>query len=53
VGAVALVPIGRVVSVQYTLEGLWRYTSRDAFYAAPLAPLVRPNGTDDRNFVFS
>ena len=48
VGAVALTPIGRAVSVQYALEGLWRYTSRDAFYAAPLAPLIRPNGTDDR-----
>ena len=48
VGAVALAPIGRSVSLQYTLEGLWRYTSRDAFYAAPMAPLVRPNGTDDR-----
>ena len=48
VGGVALAPIGRWVSLQYTLEGLWRYTSRDAFYAAPLAPLVRPNSTDDR-----
>ena len=37
----------RSVSLQYTLEGLWRYSTRDAFYAAPLAPLVRPDGSHD------
>lgn len=47
-GAVALAPVGRTVSLQYTVEGLWRYTSRDAFYAAPLVPLIRPNGAADR-----
>lgn len=36
------------LTLQYTLEGLWRYSTRDAFYAAPLVPLVRPDGGNDR-----
>ena len=36
------------ITVQYLLEGLWRYSTRDAFYAAPLFPLVRPDGDQDR-----
>ena len=36
------------LSLQYTVEGLWRYSSRDAFYAAPLFPLVRPDASNDR-----
>jgi hypothetical protein len=31
------------VAVQYKAEGLWRYSTRDAFYAAPLFPLVAPS----------
>ena len=38
----------QTLTVQYTLEGLWRYSAKDAFYAAPLFPLVRPDGTNDR-----
>ncbi len=38
----------RAVTVQYTVEGLWRYSARDAFYAAPLLPLVRPTTSDNR-----
>lgn len=38
----------RNLTLQYTLEGLWRYSAKDAFYAAPLFPLVRPDGTNDR-----
>jgi hypothetical protein len=37
----------RAVTLQYTLEGLWRYSTRDAFYAAPLFPLVRPTASND------
>ena len=48
VGAVARVNPAPALSLQYTVEGLWRYTSRDAFYAAPLHPLVLPNGSRDR-----
>lgn len=47
-GVVARVNPFRTVTVQYTLEGLWRYSAKDAFYAAPLFPLVRPDGTNDR-----
>ena len=36
------------LSLQYTLEGLWRFSSKDAFYAAPLFPLVRPDDSNDR-----
>jgi hypothetical protein len=36
------------VTLQYTVEGLWRYSARDAFYAAPLFPLVRPTASNDR-----
>jgi hypothetical protein len=36
------------VTLQYTFEGLWRYSPRDAFYAAPLFPLVRPTAGNDR-----
>ena len=33
------------VTVNYTLEGLWRYSVHDAFYAAPTFALVPPDGT--------
>ena len=36
------------VTVNYTLEGLWRYSVRDAFYAAPTFALVPPDGTSRR-----
>ena len=36
------------LSLQYTVEGLWRFSSKDAFYAAPLFPLVQPDGSGDR-----
>ncbi len=36
------------VTVNYTLEGLWRYSVHDAFYAAPTFALVRPDGTPRR-----
>lgn len=48
VGLVAKASPSRTVTLQYTLEGLWRYSSRDAFYAAPLMPLVRPDASGDR-----
>ncbi len=38
----------RDVTVRYTLEGLWRYSTQDAFYAAPTFPLVRADGTSRR-----
>ena len=46
-GVVATADPLRAVSLQYTLEGLWRYSTRDAFYAAPLFPLVRPSASND------
>ncbi len=36
------------VTLNYTLEGLWRYSVRDAFYAAPTVALVPPDGTSRR-----
>jgi hypothetical protein len=36
------------VTVNYTLEGLWRYSVLDAFYAAPTFVLVPPDGTSRR-----
>lgn len=36
------------VTFTYTLEGLWRYSTRDAFYAAPTVALVPPDGTQRR-----
>jgi hypothetical protein len=33
------------VTLQSIVEGLWRYSTKDAFYAAPLFPLVRPDGS--------
>jgi hypothetical protein len=33
------------VTVNYTLEGLWRYSVHDAFYAAPTFALVPPDDT--------
>ena len=36
------------VTVNYTLEGLWRYSVHDAFYAAPTFPLVPPDDTSRR-----
>ena len=36
------------VTVNYTLEGLWRYSVHDAFYAAPTFALVVPNGSSRR-----
>ncbi len=40
-------PLGPV-TVNYTLEGLWRYSVRDAFYAAPTFALVPPDSTGHR-----
>ena len=48
VGAVLRASPTTKLSVQYTLEGLFRYSVRDAFYAAPLMPLVAPDGSGDR-----
>ena len=36
------------VTVNTTLEGLWRYSVHDAFYAAPTFALVRPDDTSRR-----
>ena len=36
------------VTVNYTLEGLWRYSVHDAFYAAPTFALVAPNNSSQR-----
>ena len=36
------------VTINTTLEGLWRYSVHDAFYAAPTFALVRPDGTSRR-----
>ena len=38
----------RAVTARYTFEGLWRYSTQDAFYAAPTFPLVRADGTSRR-----
>ena len=48
VGAVLRASPTAKLSLHYTLEGLWRYSVRDAFYAAPLMPLVAPDGSGDR-----
>ena len=34
--------------VQYIVEGLWRDSTADAFYAAPLIPLIRGNSSNAR-----
>ena len=47
-GTVASIRPASALTVQYTLEGLWRYSSRDAFYAAPLFPLIAPGPDRDR-----
>ena len=47
-GLVVRIAPAAAFTVQYLVEGLWRYSTRDAFYAAPLFPLVRPDGRDDR-----
>ena len=49
IGLVGKASPSRRVDVQYTLERLWRYSTRDAFYAAPLIPLVAPDGAGDHN----
>ena len=36
------------MTVNSTLEGLWRYSVRDAFCAAPTFALVPPDGTSRR-----
>ena len=36
------------VTVNCILEGLWRYSVHDAFYAAPTIALIRPDGTSRR-----
>jgi hypothetical protein len=38
------------VDFQYTGAGLWRYSTRDAFYAAPLFPLI-PGGAGNQRYV--
>ena len=48
VGAVLRASPTAKLSVQYTLEGLWRYSVRDAFYVPPLMPLIVPDGSGDR-----
>ncbi|WP_421853206.1 alginate export family protein [Novosphingobium sp.] len=48
VGLVGKVSPARTIDVQYTFERLWRYSSRDAYYAAPLMPLVGPNASGRR-----
>ncbi len=47
-GSTFTVHPNRSVSVTYTLEGLWRYSLVDAFYAAPTIPLVPPKGSRQR-----
>jgi hypothetical protein len=47
VGVVSTISPSPSVTLQSTLEGLWRYSTKDAFYAAPLFPLVRPDGSHD------
>jgi hypothetical protein len=47
VGVVSTVSPSSRITLQSTLEGLWRYSTMDAFYAAPLFPLVRPDGRHD------
>jgi hypothetical protein len=47
IGTVLRASPAPAVTLQYTLEGLWRVSVRDAFYGAPLAPLVRPDGSRD------
>lgn len=36
------------LTLQYIIEGLWRYSTKDAFYTAPLFPLIRPDSRGDR-----
>jgi hypothetical protein len=36
------------VDLQYTGAGMWRYSTRDAFYAAPLFPLIAGNAEHQR-----
>ena len=36
------------LKVQYIIEGLWRYSTADAFYAAPLMPLIPGNSSNKR-----
>ena len=48
VGAVLALHPFPSVTVNYLLEGLWRYSVRDAFYAAPTFPLVVPNNDPQR-----
>ena len=38
-------PLAEAVTMNATLEGLWRYSVHDAFYAAPTFALVPPDGT--------
>jgi hypothetical protein len=40
----------RAVDFQYTGAGLWRYSTHDAFYAAPLFPLI-PGSAGNHRFV--
>ena len=46
-GTLGLHPV-EAVTVGCTLEGLWRYSVRDAFYAAPTSALAPPDGTSRR-----
>ena len=38
----------RSLTLQYKIEGLWRYSVHDAFYAAPTFALVMPSGANER-----
>jgi hypothetical protein len=48
IGATAALHPLETVTVSYLIEGLWRYSTEDAFYAAPTFPLVPPDGTSRR-----
>ncbi|PLC40607.1 hypothetical protein C0Q88_22700 [Ralstonia pickettii] len=36
------------LTLQYTVESLWRYSTKDAFYTAPLFPMIKPDGIGGR-----
>lgn len=38
----------KALSVSYEVDGLWRYSTRDAFYAAGLVPLIKGNTSRER-----
>ena len=46
-GVLSFTPVSPL-TLHYTLEGNWRYSTRDAFYAAPVFALIPPDGTSRR-----